>query len=66
VLALTERRGTIARRAITAVLAAAALAEVFYAPLAAYSFGSSLDMNTYQVRPPASLLELYAKAARDR
>jgi hypothetical protein len=63
VLALIEARRAIARYTITAALAAAALGEVFYRPLATYSFGGVVAMAAYGVRPPAPLIEIYGKTA---
>jgi hypothetical protein len=60
VLALTQRRGTVARGALTGALAAAALLDAFWPPLARASFGRVPQLRAHRVEPAAELLALYA------
>jgi len=57
-LVLLEGRGARARAALTAVLALAAILEVFAPPLARRSFGASTELAAWEVRPDAGLVAL--------
>ena len=61
VVALVERRSATVRAAVTSALVVAILVEIFRPDAATRSFGHSVEMQSYVVRPPASLIELYAK-----
>ncbi|MEB2283492.1 MAG: hypothetical protein B6D46_06960 [Polyangiaceae bacterium UTPRO1] len=57
--ALGRRRGAAARIAITAVLLAAACAEIFVPGLAQRAFGRTVTLQAYVVRPPDAFLAMY-------
>jgi hypothetical protein len=59
VVALTERRRAITRGMITITIVLVAGAEVFYPPLAQFSFGRTVEMKAYDVKPAAEMLEIY-------
>ena len=62
VVALVERRSATVRAIVTTVLTVALLVEIFHPAASTYSFGRSVKAVPYLVRPPAPLLELYAKS----
>ncbi len=65
VLALVDRRSAGVRAAVTIAITIAVLIEVFHPAVATFTFGSSVAMRPYLVRPPAVLLDLYAKTAHE-
>jgi hypothetical protein len=60
---LTARLRAAARAAVTAGVAAAALAELFVPAIAARSFGDSLELRAWEPRPAAADLDLLRTAA---
>jgi len=54
-------RAARARLAIAAIVAAAALAEVFVPPIAARDFGAPVTMAAHDVRPPDDVIRLYER-----
>jgi hypothetical protein len=65
VVALVEQRSATVRALVTTVLTGAVLVEIFHPGTATSSFGHSVEMKSYAVRPPAPLLELYAKSGEE-
>lgn len=63
VAALTERRSVMGSAVVTSVLAIAIFVEIFGARANAYSFGRSVDMRGYDVRPQDALIALYRTSA---